>query len=123
VELSFPDLALPEGFVLQAFVNPMTQQRDRRRFTALGWGGDLDGLLQMSNSGAEVENGRAVLSVGDGTFRLGAYLQRKGNDRGESLRSVSPREIQGGANLAPIAVQLSAEEIKAAIAKLGVTPR
>ncbi len=120
VELLFPNLpALPEGIVLHAHGNPVGQVRDQRRFTALGWSGGLDGLLQFPSGSAEVENGRAMLTVGDGTVRLGAYLTRKGNNRGESLRSVTPKEIQGGENLAPIDVQLSAEEITAAIEKLG----
>ncbi len=120
VELLFPDLpALPEGFVLHAQSSPVGQVRDQRRFTALGWSGGLDGLLQLTGDSTEVQNGRAMLTVGDGTFRLGAYLMRKGSDRGESLRSVTPREIQGGENLAPINVQLSAEEFAAAIEKLG----
>ena len=119
VELRFTNLpSLPEGFELLAFGSPAEQVRDRRRFTALGLSGGLDMYLRAPSDSREVENGRAVLTVGDGTFRLGAYLKAKGQDRGESLRSVTPKEIQGGENLAPIDVQLSAEEITAAIEKL-----
>ncbi len=109
---------LPEDVVLHAFSHAGTASSQRRRFSTQFSSGGLESYLNTRGGHAEVVDGRASVTVGDGAFGIGVYLTSKDGKRRQSLRSVSPREIQGGDNLAPIAVQLSAEEVAAAVAKL-----
>ncbi len=119
VELLVPGVPeLPEGVSLHVYcAGPASAARDTRRFTAMGYSGGLDGYFDVQGHGV-VENGRVTLPIGDGTRRIGVYLRKADTSRTESLRSITPGEIVGGDGLAPISLQLSSEEIRAALEKL-----
>lgn len=109
---------LPEGVSLHAYCSrPSSAAREARRFTAMGYSGGLDGFFDVEGHGV-VEHGRVTIPIGDGTRRIGVYLRKAGTSRTESLRSITPGEIVGGDGLAPIPLQLSSEEVRAALEKL-----
>lgn len=120
LDLLVPGLPeLPAGTTLHLFCSPTVPGvRDTRRFEAAGLSGGLEHYFQGGRSSGGVEGGRVTVSPGEGTFRLSACLRAIGNNRPQWLQTVTPGEVIGGDNQAPITVQLSADEIRAALEKL-----
>jgi hypothetical protein len=120
VELLVPDVPdLPTGITLSVYCSlPYVNAPVTRRFAAMGVSGDLDRLFMCVSNGGQMKEGRVTVSLGDATYRVGAYLRNARDGRTISLQSVAPSEIVGGDNLAPITVQLSPDEIRAALEKL-----
>lgn len=127
VELTFagvPDL--PEGIDL------CVEPRDRTRLEVAEGMLDyhtryveflsLQDMLRPVLVTSTVRDGRATVIVGAGTCSLDVSLRTRDTYRSVPLASVSPRWIVGGRNLPPIAVQLSADEIRQALAKLQAPP-
>lgn len=109
---------LPEGLVLQVSCNQVGQNRDQRRFSTPGMSGGLDPYLNWEGDTVTVLDGRAVVTVGDGLYRLGVHLATKDGKQQQALRTVLPAEVQGGENLPPVTLQLSSEEVRAAIEQI-----
>ena len=62
------------------------------------------------------------MEVDDGPLLLMVRLSSPSNPRGEPLRAITPSQITGGSNLAPITLQLSADEVQKALAALQADP-
>lgn len=127
VELAFSGLPpLPEGVTLYAAVRPADEGTPgtgpSRHHTIFGSGGTIDGLMHPSGRPREAIDGRVTAQVGGGTYVLSAFLRRQDGRKAEPLRSISPQQIVGGPTPAPIAVQLSEDEIRQALAKLQAPP-
>lgn len=123
VDLTFANLPkLPDGITLWVSIYNQNAQKQyyNVQYSTEHQGGPLDSLLAMSSSNSEIKDGKATVQIGEGNYRISAYLS---SDNGsKSLKTLNPKEIQGGANLAPIAVQWSEEELRAAIAELQKPP-
>jgi hypothetical protein len=121
VELIFANLPeLPKGVALGVSIrNPeSTKQYRDVRFSTDYQSRGIDGLLNLSYSSSDVKDGRATVQIGDGTYSISAYLQSQDRERAQSLKSLNPKEILGGSNLAPITVQWSEDELRAALEEL-----
>ena len=115
--LTFADLPpLPDGVALHGTLREVDATKGPDYRTATG-GGSL-ASLRATRSFA-VQNGRATVAPGDGTFRPVLYLLQNGNRR--VLRAVTPEQLVGNA-AAAIAVQVSADEIRTALGELAAMP-
>jgi hypothetical protein len=117
LELTFADLPpLPDGVTLHGALRDVDATKGPDYRTATG-GGSVASL--RASRSFTVQNGRATLAPGDGTFRPVVYLQQNGNRR--VLRAVTPEQLVGNA-AAAIAVQVSADEIRTALGELAAMP-
>jgi hypothetical protein len=106
--------ALAAGAMLRASGRPPAETRHLRYRVA--WGaGDLDYLLRPRGNSVLVKDGVATLVIGEGAARLSVWVQLEERGRALALKQVTPSEIFAGA---PITVQLSADEIRAAVESL-----
>ncbi|MEO6594750.1 MAG: hypothetical protein ABIP94_08355 [Planctomycetota bacterium] len=121
LELTFADLPpLPADVTLWANAreqSPVPAQRELRYRTENG-SGPLDSWLRPGGQAAEIKSNRATVQVGDGVFRLSLYLRKQDGRRQQALRTFTPMEVYGGRNLAPVAVTVSAEELRTALEAL-----
>jgi hypothetical protein len=117
LELTFADLPpLPDGVTLHGSLRDVDATKGPNYRTALG-GGSL--ASARASRSFLVKDGRATVAPGDGTFRPVVYLQQNANRR--VLRAVTPEQLVGNA-AAAFAVQLSADEIRTALAELAAMP-
>ncbi|MEZ6038599.1 MAG: hypothetical protein R3F29_14045, partial [Planctomycetota bacterium] len=117
VELTFVGLELlPEGAELIAIAQQPGYREsndDRRRYLTDSRSGYIASLTQKGHSFATVEGGKATLEMAEDTASLGLNLRFA--DSSTSLRQFSPTQLVAGQ---PVTVQLSTEELHAAITRL-----
>lgn len=125
VDLIFANLPeLPKGVTLGVSIHNRESAKQYRdmRFSTDYQSGGIENLLVLSYSSNEVKEGRATVQIGEGSYSISAYLTSEGNRRPQSFKTLSPKEIQGGPNLAPIPVQWSEDELRAALEELQKPP-
>jgi hypothetical protein len=125
VELLLANLPeLPMGVTLGVILHNRESAKQYRdmRFSTENQGGGIESLLALPYSSNEVKEGRATVQIGDGSYSISAYLRSKEGGRTQALKSLTPKEIQGGPNLAPITVQWSEDELRAALEELQKAP-
>ena len=108
--------ALPAGAILRVGTRgPNTGKRDARRYRARGSSGPLESLLAVPTQYGAVKDGVVTLMVGDGATTLMTLLMLEAGGDLRFLTQGMPNQLVAGA---PITVQLSADEIRAAVAEL-----
>ncbi len=114
---------LPDGVSLRVMCSPtMPPMVDGRQFVTNGVSGSMSALGMSRPVSADVRGGRAVVTLADGTFHVVASLHAT-DGRQQRLKNVTPREVRGGDAQPPVTIELSADEIRAALARLTAAPK
>jgi hypothetical protein len=118
VTLTFPGLpALPEGATLHVSLDgKVAPGASQLRFRTENRGGPLDSLIGAQSGSGQLRDGRISLPIGEGRYRLSAFLCKAGDRSGKPVRGLVPAEIVGGRDLAPIEVTVPADELQKALA-------
>lgn len=109
---------LPEGIELHLWLQSMPAPgRAQPRYRTDNQHGSLASLISPPAADGLVVDGRARLPIGDGSLRVGGYLQATGK-HARALRTWTPDQITGGPGVTSFTVQLSTAELQQELAAL-----
>lgn len=115
IEVVANGLQVPTGMQLQARLTPVADGNSTAGKYRAQWNsGNRSDLMQPQSWWQELENGRAKLPIGDGPFRLQLIL--RGNNHGQQLEDVQPRQVLSTDG--QVVVQVSDAAWKKALAEI-----